>query len=53
MRRPRRVTPETAIFEGLETLLHLARDARAFPTLTVQYCTGTIQQYSCTESQNQ
>ena len=29
MRRPRRVTPETAIFEGLETLLRLARDARA------------------------
>ena len=23
------MTPETAIFEGLETLLHLARDARA------------------------
>ena len=29
MRRPRRVTPETAILEGLETLLRLARDARA------------------------
>ena len=29
MRRPRRVTPETAICEGLETLLRLARDARA------------------------
>ena len=29
MRRPRWVTPETAIFEGLETLLRLARDARA------------------------
>ena len=29
MWRPWRVTPETAIFEGLETLLRLARDARA------------------------
>ena len=29
MWRPRRVTPETAIFEGLETLLRLTRDARA------------------------
>ena len=29
MRWPRRVTPETAICEGLETLLRLARDARA------------------------